>query len=102
MKYSVELSERAEHDIKDAFLYIQKNGPASPVAWREGLREKLISLESYPEAHGFAPENALSRVEVRQLLYGPFRILFQVSNEVVHVLTVRHGARRFLRADELK
>jgi hypothetical protein len=38
----------------------------------------------------------------RQLLYGDFRILFTVGEDVVRVLHVRHGARRLMTPDELE
>jgi hypothetical protein len=55
-----------------------------------------------PRRCPIAPENDDFDVEVRQLLYGEFRVLFTVEDDVVRVLHVRHGARRFLTPDELE
>ncbi len=101
MSYTVKLSARAERDIKEAYAYIREHGPASPNTWKAGLERKLVSLESFPEAYGFAPENTVTHTGIHQLLYGPFRILYVIRDNDVDVLTVRHGARRFLREDEL-
>jgi plasmid stabilization system protein ParE len=62
----------------------------------------LSSLETLAEACGFAPENEYTTLTVRQLLHGPFRILYEVHDANVYVLTVRHGARRFMSGDELE
>ncbi len=101
MTYRVELSIRAQADIREAYEYIGEHGPASPDAWKAGLDRKLTSLETFPESCSLAPENDLVSDEVRQLFYGPFRLLFTIRGSKVYVLTVRHGARRTMRADEL-
>lgn len=102
MQYAVELSARAEADVREIYSYIVAHGPANPDDWKAGLEAKLSSLETMPEACGFAPENEHTSFTVRQLIYRPFRVLFEVRNETVYVLTVRHGARRFLTLDELE
>jgi hypothetical protein len=47
-----------------------------------------------------ASENGHFAEEIRQLLYGRgrnrYRILFTIGEEAVHVLHIRHGARRYL------
>lgn len=101
MTFRVELSRRAETDIKRAYAYIRKHGPADPNTWKAGLEQKLTGLETFPEACGLAPENEFVKVEVRQALYGPFRIVFTIREQIVFVLTVRHAARLSMSRDEL-
>jgi plasmid stabilization system protein ParE len=102
MAYRVELSARAEADIKEAYAYIREHGPANPDDWKSGLEEKLASLETMPERFGLAPESNLANVAIHQTFYGNFRILFTVREQRVYVVTVRHGARRFLRRKDLR
>ena len=101
MTYRLELSHRAETDIKSAYSYIRKHGPADPKLWKSGLEQKLTGLETFPEACGLAPENDFVNAEVRQALYGPFRILFTIREQIVFVLTVRHAARLAMQPDEI-
>ena len=101
MTYQVELSIRAQTDIREAYDYIREHGPASPDAWKAGLDRKLTSLETFPESCSLALENELVPDEVRQTFYGPFRILFTIRGSKIYVITVRHGARRTMRADEI-
>ena len=54
------------------------------------------------ESFACAPENQDTKIEVRQLLYGRYRILYTVRGSVVFVLTVRHGARQLMTAEELE
>ncbi|MCH9652579.1 MAG: type II toxin-antitoxin system RelE/ParE family toxin [Planctomycetes bacterium] len=101
MTFRVELSRRAETDIKRIYAYIRKHGPADPKTWKDRLKQKLSNLEQFPEACSFAPENEYSRQELRQALYGPFRIIFTTREQTVFVISIRHAARLFLQSDEI-
>ena len=102
MQYKVELSAQAQADVREIYDYIREHGPAHPDDWKAGLESKLTSLETLPDACGFAPENEYTELTVRQLLYAPFRVLFETQGTNVYVLTVRHGARLHLRAGEIE
>jgi plasmid stabilization system protein ParE len=101
MPYTIELSRRAQQDIEEAFLHIQADSPASALHWRHALELKLRVLERLPEAFGFAPENYDAKADVRQVLFGRYRVLYTVRESTVFVLTVRHGARLFLSGSEV-
>lgn len=101
MAYRVELSRRAERDIEEAFAYIHSRAPLNAIRWRKGLEKRLHALETNPEAFGFAPENKTARADVRQLLYGRYRILYTVCEKTVFLITFRHGARLFLTGEEI-
>lgn len=101
MAYEVELSRRAGRDLTEAFEYIHARAPLNAVRWRKGLQQRLRSLERQPEAFGFAPENQDAKADIRQRLYGQYRILYTIRGETVFVLTVRHGARTFLTGEEV-
>lgn len=101
MAYRVELSSRAQRDIELAFEYIHSRAPLNAVRWREALRERLRSLDAAPERCGFAPENEVARADVRQLLFGKYRILYTVRERTVFIITIRHGARLFLSGEEI-
>ena len=101
MRFRVEIPDEARRDIDAAYEYIRRHGPGDPVQWFRGIESKLLSLQDFADWSGFAPEDNYSREEIRQILYGPFRILYLIRDEIVRVLTVRHGARRFLSAGEI-
>jgi toxin ParE1/3/4 len=102
MTYRVELSERAVADVRDAYDYIDEHGPADPDQWKVGLDKVLTSLETFPEACGLAHENRGARETIRQAFYGRYRVLFTIRDSVVHIITIRHGARQFIRPDDLE
>ena len=101
MAYRIELSRRAQQDVEEAFLHIQADAPGNARRWRHALERKLRVLERLPEAFGFAPENYDAKADVRQILFGRYRILYTVRESTVFVLTVRHGARLFLSTSEV-
>jgi plasmid stabilization system protein ParE len=101
MAFSVELSFRARSDLDEIAAYIAADSPTRSAKWRARLHQKLQSLKTMPRACGIAPEDEIARYEIRQLLFGKYRVLFSIRDTTVYVLTVRHGARRFLTTDEL-
>jgi plasmid stabilization system protein ParE len=52
-----------------------------------------------PARYPLAPENEEHANEIRQLVYGRYRILFTIQPGRVVILHVRHGARLPLRAE---
>ncbi len=102
MGYQVELAERAENDIEEAFAFIRNRAPLNAVRWRRALEAKLDLLQRMPNAFALAPENQDWIGEVRQLLFGQYRILYTIVESTVYVLTVRHGARQLLTSRKLQ
>jgi toxin ParE1/3/4 len=107
MAYHVEFAERAARDL-EAF-YVEKNAAESQAAsrWYNGLEEAVYELATYPNRCPVAPEARKLRRELRHLLYGKkphvYRVIYEVEpRQTVWVLTVRHGARRKLKASDVK
>lgn len=100
MAYRVEILPPALADVEEAWAWMHARSPTRAARWRNGLLEALQSLATFPERCGLAPENDIFDEEIRQLLYGKrrgvYRVLFTIRGDVVTVLHVRHGARRFL------
>ena len=75
--------------------------PENAWRWRRRLEQRLQVLITSPEAFGFAPEDTEAKAEIRQVLFGKYRILYTVRRQTVFILTVRHGARLFLSGGEI-
>ena len=71
------------------------------VRWRRGLQDQLRRLTYMATSFPLAEENRDAPCEVRQTLFGKYRILDSVQAEVAFVLTIRHGHRLPMSADEL-
>ena len=103
MVYRVEITSRAERDLK--LLYVEANAPDSNAArkWYFGLKRAIRSLRELPDRNPKTPEDS----RLRHLLYGDrphvYRVIYRVRNKPrrVEILHVRHGARRGFRGSDL-
>ena len=101
MAFRVEVTPKARQDANGIleWLLAQHAGEAG-LRWFRKLEEAIASLAELPKRCRLAPENASVPFELRQLLYGHrphmYRILFTIEGEVVYVLRIRHGRRRYL------
>lgn len=107
MTFRVVIQPRAERDIWAAAQWIedQSASPAKAVRWARGVRAKIDTLKVHPTRCPVDPDSDAYGEEVRMLLHGKrqgrYRILFAVRGETVHVLSVRHAARRSV-AEEME
>ena len=91
------ISEPAERDIEAAFRRLAERDPVAAIRWYNRLLQVIYSLDTFPERCPLAPESKGLTREVRQVLHGrrqhKHRILFDIKDDEVRVLHVRHGAR---------
>ena len=107
MVFRVELTARAIRDLE--ILYLEKNAAESPDAarWYNGLEQAVYTIEMHPDRCPSAPEARRVKRQLRHLLYGAkphvYRVIFEVDAQrhTVWVLTIRHGARKPLKAGDL-
>jgi plasmid stabilization system protein ParE len=93
----VETAALAEADLETIYRHIREDSPARAAEWRQGLLQAAQALEQFPQRCPLAPESGAA-LEIRQLLYGRYRVLFAISHDTVHILHIRHAARRHLTA----
>lgn len=100
MSYTVEFTDVADMEIQNILLWMMGRSPEQTERWQEGLEHAAASLADFPGRCPLAPEHDAFNVEVRQLLYGKYRLLFTLidadndgENDTVRILHVRHGAR---------
>ena len=107
MVYLVEISPSAFNDAEAAFLQMRKESPSYADQWFNGFLEAIVSLENFPNRCPLAPESGELRIDLRQLIYGKYRILFWVLLEsrtndgTVQILRVRHQAQERLKSQDL-
>ena len=102
MSHKVRASEEVKRQIAAISDYIAQDSPANARDWRRALKERLRSLEHFPERHEIAyPASKVGR-DVRHTFFGVYRVLYAIEGHTVIVLSVRHGARRPLTIDEVR
>ena len=101
MKYKVEFTDQAGVEANQAYEWISKESPFGAAAWFNGLVDAVETLEAFPERCPLAPESEDVQREIRQLLYGKYRVLYFVHADSVFILHVRHGAQAYLPPDQV-
>jgi plasmid stabilization system protein ParE len=101
MTYRIEIMPPALRELDDAFNWIARRSPKRAETWQARAMRAIQSLVEFPRRCPLAPENEDFGVEVRQLLYGDYRIVFTIEDDTVRILHVRHGARSPIAPDEL-
>ncbi len=102
MKYRVELAATAKADIREKTQWLRDQVSAAMAdQWLEGLRKAIQTLEKQPLRCPLAAENDKFPQEIRELLYGrrkrnKHRIIFEIIDDTVYVLYVRHSAQNEL------
>lgn len=100
MTYRIEPTDKALVDAGEAYFWINEGSEGAALRWYEGLMKAFRSLERNPHRCPHAPESGFFEEEIRQLIYGKYRILFTVEGETVFVLRVRHSAQEYLKPEE--
>ena len=79
--------------------YIARDNPSASAKWVEILFDKVQLLKSSPKSGRIVPET--HREDIRELIYGNYRIIYRLETERVAILTIRHG-KQILPIDEIK
>ncbi len=96
MAYRVELSRRAELNLRSIFGYINAMESIAAACWFFGLQDLIQSLSTLPDRGKVTDDDP----KLRYLLYGNkphlYRILYRIhaATSSVRIIHIRHGARQ--------
>ena len=89
--YEVKIPESVLEEIEHYFHEIAKDSLDNALNWYAEIRAKIETLEQFPERCPLADENRFHEFEIRNLIFGVYRILFRVEGHSVQILHVKHG-----------
>lgn len=69
--------------------YIAQDNSSAAKKWVETLFDKVELLKSSPQSGRVVPETRSD--DIREILYGNYRIVYRLEEKRVSILTVRHG-----------
>jgi len=69
--------------------YIASDNPAAAARWIKAIFAKVEQLQLAPQSGRVVPE--VGNSEIRELIYGNYRIIYRVESRRVAILTIRHG-----------
>jgi plasmid stabilization system protein ParE len=102
MSYKVEITGKAQEEMREATRWIAQYSPERAALWHFEFLEKVDSLERSPARCSIAPESESHGKEIRHLIFGKYRILFSIEDETVYVLRLRHQAQDVLKPDDVE
>ncbi len=79
--------------------YIAKDKPTAAEEWVDKIFQKVDILKSSPEIGKVVPE--IRRKDIRELIFGNYRIIYRVEKASISILTVRHG-KQILPVEEIE
>jgi toxin ParE1/3/4 len=95
VKHTVVILPEAKEDLVDLYWYVADHGSIMQAdALLDGLEEKCESLSGNPDRGHTVPE--LKRIHsesFKEIHYKPYRVIFQISGEIVYVHAVLDGRR---------
>lgn len=81
----------AAEDLRKIEEYIARDSALYAVAFLDRLVQAAARLERFPRAGRAVPE--FGRDDLREVIYGSYRLVYRLEAELVTVLRVVHGAR---------
>lgn len=93
-RYRVRWAPVAIEDIVVILTYLQQQSPDLSERLFRKLQRRAESLDRFPERGRIVPELRQIGVHfLRELVIPPYRLLYRIDHEVVHVLSVFDGRR---------
>nr|WP_320193625.1 type II toxin-antitoxin system RelE/ParE family toxin [uncultured Desulfobacter sp.] len=86
-------TETAKQDLLSIKRHFAMDNPAAAKRWTEILRNRARKALDAPLAYREVPE--FSRNDIRELVEGNYRIVYQVFSDKLVILTVFEGHRLF-------
>lgn len=96
MSFEVRITQAAWADAEAIYAWIHESGaPMNAHRWFNAWLERVRGLDTFPEGRSRAPEDtSFPSVEIFQQLFGSFRTLYVVRDQVVFVVHVRRASRQ--------
>jgi addiction module RelE/StbE family toxin len=82
-------TETAIAHVRGIYDYLERSAPVYARRMAERLVERPEQLRDFPESGRRVPE--YDRADVREVIEGPYRIIYRVEGENVTILAVVHG-----------
>ncbi len=95
MKYSVEIIIDVENDLWGIYRYVSMNDSIEKAdRLLDNIEKTIAALETLPSRGHYPPElERIGVLEFRQVLFKPYRIIYQVVKSVVYVHCIPDGRR---------
>ena len=90
-------TRQAREDLRAIRNHIARDAPATATAYVSRISDSVGRLSEFPFSGQVVTE--IGREEIREILQGNYRLIYQVSAQRVDILTVYHSARILYESD---
>lgn len=84
--------------VSEIAEYIAEDNISASINWINDIFEKIEQLNEFPESGRIIPE--LNRNNIRDLIFGNYRIVYRIGTKQMSILIVRH-MKQILPVDEI-
>ncbi len=91
MQYKIDIAPEAGKEIEDFYLNIARDSPSNASDWYFSIYDKIQTLKDFPKRCSLADESRFYEYEIRNLIFGNYRILYRIESQTVQILHVKHG-----------
>ncbi len=85
----VEWTQLAQDRVFDIAAYISQDSFNEAEKWVDRIFDYVKRLSTFPESGRNIPELP-SRKEIRELIFGNYRIIYRIEQNTAYILTVRN------------
>ena len=86
-------TNQALADLEAIRNFIARDAPSVAQVFVDNVFEAVKRLEVFPRSGRIVPE--IGQEDIREILFGSYRIVYVVGEEDVNILTVFHASRPF-------
>ena len=85
----IQWSPLAVDRISEIADYIAQDDPLAAEKWTRSLFDRVKQVKDFSKSGRYVPE--INRKDIRELIYGNYRIIYRTDKKVISILTVRHS-----------
>jgi toxin ParE1/3/4 len=84
----IQWSPLAVERISEIADYIAQDNPLAADKWVRSTFDRVKQVKDFSKSGRYVPE--INRKDIRELIYGNYRIIYRVGTQTVSILTVKH------------
>ncbi len=84
----IQWSPLAVDRVSEIVDYIAQDDPLAADRWVRSVFDRVKQIKDFSKSGRYVPE--INRKDIRELVYGNYRIIYRIETTVVSILTVRH------------
>jgi plasmid stabilization system protein ParE len=101
MTYIIDFIPRADADLdavhESLSAYSERTADKTVLL----IKDAILSLSDFPRRFAVAPESLGASIEIRHLVVGNYRVLYQIIGDKVQVMRIVHAAQDTLKPIDL-